>query len=287
MAGPSHESPQQRTTGHSWDGIEEYERATPRWWLYVLWATVVWAVGYWVLMPAWPLVDGYTKGLLGYSQRGVLTEKMNAARTVQARYVARVGELPLTDILADPALQEFALANGRSAFAVNCSQCHGRGAEGAKGYPNLNDDDWLWGGTLDDIFRTIRFGIRSGHPEMRDSQMPAFLKDRLLTAAQVDDVAEYVLSLSDRSTDRAAAERGQAVFTDQCAVCHGPNGAGNRDVGAPNLRDAIWLYGGDKKTVVETISYARRGVMPAWEGRLDLATIKSLAIYVHTLGGGN
>jgi cytochrome c oxidase cbb3-type subunit 3 len=200
--------------------------------------------------------------------------------------VARIAQAPLEAIRTDPELLEFALAAGRSAFAVNCSQCHGQGAQGAPGFPNLNDDDWLWGGSLEEIHRSVRFGVRSGHAEARDSQMPAFLKDQLLEPKQVDDAAEFVLSLSDRATDAAAAARGRAVYAQSCASCHGENGQGNKEFGAPSLADPIWLYGGDKASIVRTISFARRGVMPAWEGRLDPVTLKELAVYVHSLGGG-
>ena len=288
MAQPPAPDPttEQSTTGHEWDGIREYDRPLPRWWLWTFYGCILFAVGYWLLMPSWPLVTGYTKGLLGYSQRNVLAEEMKAADARQSKYLAKIAALPVDRIRTDPELLEFSLAGGRSAFAVNCSQCHGQGADGSKGYPNLNDDDWLWGGTLPAIYQTIRFGARSGNSTGRESQMPAFLKDQILNAQQVSDVAEYVLSLGKRSTDAAAAERGKALFAPNCAACHGPEGKGNPEFGAPNLADAIWLYGGDRQTIVETISFARRGVMPAWEGRLDAATIKELAIYVHSLGGG-
>jgi cytochrome c oxidase cbb3-type subunit 3 len=281
-----HDDKDMPTTGHDWDGIREYDRPTPSWWLWVFWACVLWAVAYWVLMPAWPLVGDYTRGLLGYSQRQVVANDVAKARDAQAKYVERIAAAPLDAIRTDPELLEFALAAGRSAFAVNCSQCHGQGAQGAPGFPNLNDDDWLWGGSLEEIHRTIRFGVRSGHEETHESQMPAFFKDQLLDAKQVDDVAEFVLSLSKRADDATAAARGRAIFAENCASCHGAEGQGNKEVGAPSLADAIWLYGGDKASVVRTISYARRGVMPAWEGRLDPVTIKELAVYVHSLGGG-
>lgn len=274
------------TTGHSWDGIEEYDRPLPKWWLWTFYACIVWAIGYWILMPSFPLVSDYARGLLGYSQREVLMTEMAAARAAQAQYADRIRSLPLEQVRSDPELLEFALAAGRSAFAVNCSQCHGQGAEGSRGYPNLNDDVWLWGGSLSAIHDTVRHGIRSGDPEGRESQMPAFLGDQILTRPQVEDTAEFVLSLSGRATNPAAAERGRALFADNCAACHGEAGLGNPELGAPNLAGAIWLYGGDKATIVETISYARRGAMPAWQGRLDEATVKALAIYVHALGGG-
>jgi len=274
------------TTGHEWDGIRELDTPLPRWWVWVFYATIVWSVAYWVVMPAWPLISDHTRGLLGYSQRATVAGDLAEARSAQAAYVKRIAELPLDAIRRDPELLAFALGGGRSAFAVNCSQCHGAGGVGAKGYANLNDDDWLWGGRLEDIERTIRVGIRSGHPDARANDMPAFQRDGVLDAAKVDDVAEYVLSLSGRATDSAAAGRGRPLFADNCAACHGETGRGNTELGAPNLTDGIWLYGGDKVSVVASIAGSRRGVMPAWEGRLDPVTIKQLAIYVHAFGGG-
>jgi cytochrome c oxidase cbb3-type subunit 3 len=274
------------TTGHDWDGIREFNNPMPRWWLWTFYATVLWAIGYWILMPAWPLASSYTKGMLGYSQRETLKAEMQQAAAAQAQYAAAIARSDLETIRTDPELLSFALAGGRSAFAVNCSQCHGAGAEGAKGYPNLNDDFWLWGGTLPQIHKTIRFGVRSGREQAHDSAMPAFLRDEILTREQVRDVATYVLSLSGGAAGGEAATRGAAIFKDQCAACHGPDGKGKQEFGSPDLTDAIWLYGGDAATVVESISFSRRGVMPAWEGKLDAVTLKQLAVYVHSLGGG-
>lgn len=274
------------TTGHEWDGISEYNRPLPRWWLYIFWATIVWSVGYWVAMPAIPLIHGYTKGILGHSQRKVLAGQMEEVRQARSAFLDRIRAMSLEEIRADPDLLNFAIAGGRSAFAVNCSQCHGRGAAGAPGYPNLNDDAWLWGGTLDSILTTIRFGVRSGHPDARISQMPAFVRDQILTRDQVSQVAAYVLSLSGGKSDPASAAEGRPLFADNCAPCHGASGEGNREFGAPSLKDAIWLYGGDQATVEATIANSRAGVMPAWEGRLAPETLKELAIYVHSLGGG-
>ena len=274
------------TTGHEWDGIRELDTPMPRWWVWTFYATILWAVGYWIAMPAWPLVAGYTRGLIGYSQRAAVAESIAEAKAAQAGNLERIASLDLARIKEDPELFAFAQAGGRSAFAVNCSQCHGAGAAGAKGFPNLNDDDWLWGGKLEEIEHTIRVGIRSGHAEARVNDMPAFVADGVLTSAQAGDVAEYVLSLSGRATAPAAAARGQALFTDNCVACHGEQGRGNRELGAPNLADAIWLYGGEKADIQRTIGMSRRGVMPPWDGRLDDATIKQLAIWVHALGGG-
>ena len=274
------------TTGHEWDGIEEYNNPLPRWWLWVLYATIIWSVAYWIAMPSWPLIREYTRGVLGYSQRLVLEREMTEAQAAQEKFAARIAATPLAEIRQDPALLEFALAGGRSNFAVNCSQCHGSGASGSRGYPNLNDDAWLWGGRLEDIERTILYGVRSDHPDTRVSAMPAFLKDELLTKAQIVDVTEYVLAFSGRNSDQAAAGRGAKIFADECSGCHRPDGKGNTELGAPDLTDSIWLYGGEKETIVQTVAFSRRGVMPAWAPRLDPVIIKQLAIYVHARGGG-
>jgi cytochrome c oxidase cbb3-type subunit 3 len=274
------------TTGHEWDGIKELNKPLPKWWLYVFYATVVWAIGYWLLMPAWPLVASYTKGFLGYSQRETVAEQLEEAKAAKAAFRQQIAASDLAAINANPELLNFALAGGEAAFGDNCAPCHGRGAQGGFGYPNLRDDSWLWGGTIEAIHQTIQHGIRANDPETRNSQMPAFGRTGLLNATQVNDVAEYVLSLSGRADDQAAAERGTKIFADNCAPCHGAEGKGNQNLGAPDLTDELWLYGGDKPTVVETIISARNGVMPAWAGRLDPETIKELAIYVHSLGGG-
>lgn len=274
------------TTGHEWDGIKELNTPLPRWWLWTFYATIIWAIGYWVVMPAWPLVSNYTTGIIGYSSRAVVAERMAEARAAQEQYVARIAEASLETIQGDSELLDFALAGGRSAFAVNCSQCHGQGAAGRPGYPNLNDDAWLWGGTLEAILRTISYGVRSGHDEAHFGPMPGFLRDEILTREQVEDVVEYVLSLSGRSEDAEAAARGAEVFAEQCTACHQEGGTGSTEFGAPNLTDGIWLYGGDKATIMETVMNGRAGVMPAWVDRLSPATIKQLAVYVHSLGGG-
>ena len=274
------------TTGHEWDGIRELNNPLPRWWLYVLYASIVWAVGYWIAMPAWPHFWGYTAGVLGHSDRARVAEKLAAAREAQGAFRDRIAEAELGDILSDSELLGFALAGGRAAFGDNCAPCHGSGAAGAQGYPNLNDDDWIWGGTLEDIHTTLLYGIRAEHEETRINDMPAFLADEILDRDQVNDVTEYVLSLSGTAEDPAAAERGAVLFEEQCAACHGEDGAGLQELGGPNLTDQIWLYGGEKADIIATISYSRAGVMPHWEGRLDPVTIKQLAIYVHSLGGG-
>lgn len=274
------------TTGHEWDGIKELDNPMPRWWLWTFYACILWAVGYWILMPTWPLVSDFTKGTLGYSQRESVNREVKdwqAARAVRAEGLVAAS---LAEIEADPDLLTYALAAGQAAFGDNCAPCHGSGAQGGPGYPNLNDDDWLWGGTLDEIHTTIRYGIRSEHDDTRLSQMPAFLKDGLLTRAEVGAVVEHVLSISGQDHDAAQARAGAIIFADNCASCHGDDGHGDQSMGAPNLTDAVWLFGGDRATITETVANSRNGVMPAWEGRLDPLTIKSLAVYVHTLGGG-
>jgi cytochrome c oxidase cbb3-type subunit 3 len=274
------------TTGHEWDGIKELNKPLPKWWLYTFYATIIWAVGYWVLYPAWPTVNGYTQGILGYSQRAVVTDAVKANREGQSKFREQIASAELENIKSDPQLLRFAMAAGASAFGENCAGCHGRGAQGFVGYPNLNDDDWIWGGTLPAIYQTINFGIRNGHDEARYSEMPAFGRDQLLEPQQIQQVASYVLSLSGKADDPAAAKQGETIFAEQCAACHGENGKGNNELGAPNLTDAIWLYGSDKASVVESIQTGRGGVMPPWAGRLDDVTIKSLAVYVHSRGGG-
>jgi cytochrome c oxidase cbb3-type subunit 3 len=275
------------TTGHEWDGIKELNNPLPRWWLWTFYVTIAWALIYTILFPAWPLLNGATKGLLGFSSRANLARSVDDAHQAQAAYLEKIRQLSLDDIRRDPQLLEFAMAGGKSAFAVNCVQCHGSGAAGGKGYPNLNDDDWLWGGTLADIHQTLEHGIRyDADAQTRQSQMPAFGRDGILDGGQINDTAEYVRSLSGLDHDQKAADRGAKVFAEQCAVCHGADGGGNRSQGAPSLRDPIWLYGGDKATIVETITNARHGVMPAWGAKLDEATIKQLTVYVHSLGGG-
>lgn len=277
------------TTGHVWDGdLKELNKPLPRWWLYVLYATIVWSIGYWIAYPAWPMIDSYSRGMLGYSQRTEVANDVAAGKASQARFVEAIAASPVTEIKTNPDLMEFVLRGGATQFGNNCAPCHGKGAQGFKGYPNLNDDDWLWGGTVENIEQTISYGIRSGNAKAHESAMPRFGVDQVLTNAQISDVASFVLSLSGTQGDAGAIERGNAIFTEQCAACHGPEGKGTIEMGAPNLTDGIWLYGGAKPDVEETVRTGRAGVgvMPAWEGKLDPVTIKMLAIYVHALGGG-
>ncbi|NOT71541.1 MAG: cytochrome-c oxidase, cbb3-type subunit III [Hyphomicrobium sp.] len=275
------------TTGHVWDGdLRELNKPLPKWWLYVLYACIVWSIGYWAVYPAWPTMSDYTKGYWNYSQRAAVTQEVADAKAAQDKYRVALSQTPLADVGKNPELLQFALAGGQATFGENCAACHGRGAQGGVGYPNLNDDDWIWGGQLDNIQQTISYGIRSGHAKTRDSAMPRFGLDGALDAAKIGDVANYVRSLSGLEADKTAAGRGAAVFAENCAVCHGADGKGNQELGAPNLTDGIWLYGNGQENVVTSISTGRGGIMPAWDARLDPVSVKMLAVYVHSLGGG-
>jgi cytochrome c oxidase cbb3-type subunit 3 len=274
------------TTGHEWDGIKELDTPLPRWWLWIFYATIVWSVGYWIAMPAWPLLTDHTRGLLNHSQRGDVMQAMDALRQSRSAMAVKLLDWDPASGAKTPDLLDFALAMGKSAFGDNCATCHGAGAQGAPGYPNLNDDVWLWGGTIADIQKTLTVGIRSTHPQTRSSQMPAYGRDGLLTRAQISDLTQLTLALSGQKADAAAAERAKPLFAEQCAQCHGAEGKGDRAYGGPNLTDAEWLYGGTAAEIETQIVNGRGGVMPSWDGRLDPATIKALAVYVHALGGG-
>jgi cytochrome c oxidase cbb3-type subunit 3 len=275
------------TTGHEWDGIKELNTPLPRWWVITFYATIVWAIGYWIVYPAWPLLWSHTTGIWNYSTRAEVVTELANLEKVRGTKMATLGSAPLAEIEKDPALLALARASGKTVFGDNCAPCHGTGGAGAKGYPNLNDDEWLWGGSLEQIMQTIQFGVRSGHPKTHESAMLAFGKEGVLKKDQIVTVANYVRSLSGLSTRPGYdASAGAKIFADNCASCHGDQGKGNQELGAPDLTDKIWLYGSDEATLVETISNGRSGVMPAWVSRLDPSTIKALTVYVHSLGGG-
>ena len=275
------------TVGHEWDGIEELDTPMPRWWLWTFYATILFSIGYVIAYPAIPGLHQGSQGLLGWSSRSQLDKELKSAAGDRARTVAVLRTMPIEDLPKHPQLMHAAVAGGAAAFKVNCVQCHGAGAAGSNGFPNLNDDDWLWGGDLATIQQTLLHGIRQpGDVETRMSQMPAFGKDGILTPAQIQDVTSYVLSLSGKERASAASGRGAAVFQANCAVCHGADAKGSRQFGAPNLSDAIWLYAGTREAVSAQVTNPRHGVMPAWGARLDPVTIKMLAAYVHSLGGG-
>ena len=276
------------TVGHEWDGIEELNNPLPRWWLLTFYASILFSLAYVIVYPAIPLLNRGTEGLWGWTSRGQLAAQTKVAEGARAATLARLAAAPLSQIAANPALFGAAKAGGKAAFRVNCVQCHGSEAAGGIGYPNLNDDDWLWGGNLDEIHATIVHGIRQpGDDRTRQAQtMPHFGRDGLLTQAEIGDAASYVRVLAGKDGAGPASARGEALFAANCAACHGANGKGNREIGAPNLTDAVWLYGGSRAQIAATITQGPAGVMPAWHARLDPVTIKMLAIYVHSLGGG-
>lgn len=275
------------TTGHEWDGIRELNTPLPRWWVITFYATILWAIGYWIVYPAWPMLWSYSTGIFHYSSRADVAAELANLEKIRGDKMVALGAASLADIEKDPALLALARARGRTVFGDNCAPCHGSGGAGAKGYPNLNDDDWLWGGSLEQIMQTIEFGVRSGHPKAHESAMLAFGKTGILKNAEIVTVADFVRSLSGLPTNAGYdATAGKKIFAENCVSCHGDAGKGNQEMGAPNLTDKIWLYGSDEAIIVETITNGRSGVMPAWAGRLDPSTIKALAVYVHSLGGG-
>jgi cytochrome c oxidase cbb3-type subunit 3 len=275
------------TTGHEWDGIHELNTPLPRWWLWTFYVSIVFAVGYWIVYPAWPLVNKATQGVFGWHARSAVVTDLQQLQQLRGPMMVKLADTPLNKIESDPQLLDFARALGHSVFANNCAPCHGAGGGGAVGYPNLNDDDWLWGGKLADIAQTVTYGARSGNDKGRQGVMPNFGTGGMLKPEQISTVADYVRSLSGLPVEKGAdLAAGKKIFADNCAVCHGPDGKGNREMGSANLTDKIWLYGSSKETIVQTITNGRGGVMPAWTGRLSEPDIKAVAVFVHTLGGG-
>ena len=274
------------TTGHEWDGIRELNTPLPRWWLWTFYLCIAWAVGYWIVYPAWPLLTTSTQGVFGYHTRTAVLEDLNELRLLRGPMMDKLTNAPVADIVNDPQLLNFARAQGRVAFADNCAACHGAGGGGAKGYPKFQTT-WPAGGKLLDIEQTIRHGARSGDDKGRVGNMPAFGRDGILKANEMSAVADYVRSLSALPTEKGAdLALGKKVFADNCALCHGPEGKGNRDMGAANLTDKIWLYGSAKEIIMDGLQNGRGSVMPAWQGRLSDPTIKALTVYVYSFGGG-
>ncbi|GLQ22377.1 Cbb3-type cytochrome c oxidase subunit CcoP [Algimonas ampicilliniresistens] len=276
----------QYTTGHSWDGIEELNTPMPRWWLGIFYASIVFAIGYAVLMPSIPLINSHFEGLLGHSDRGEVAADLVEMRSERAVFADRLSGTGIDDITADPELFRFSMAAGKSAFGDNCATCHGTGGQGFKGYPNLNDDVWIWGGTFEDIRHTLEVGIRAAHDDTRFNIMQGFGQDGFLTRDEINDLADYILAFSGLEVDAEVQQRGQTLFADNCASCHGEDAKGDRSQGAPDLTDADWLYGGERADIQTSIYSGRQGVMPNWNERLDPEIITALAVYVHALGGG-
>ena len=274
------------TTGHEWDGIKELNTPLPRWWLWTFYGTVVFALGYTIAYPAWPLISSATPGVLGFSSRANLDADLAAAKAAQGGVIEKIAATPVAEIVKDDELNRFATAGGKSLFKVYCTQCHGTGAMGGVGYPNLNDDDWLWGGSIDQIYTTLTHGVRhEADADTRFNIMPNFGADGILTTEQIDQVAKQVASLSGVEGGAASPE-GQQLFLDNCAACHGDAGKGNPDLGGPALSDRVWLYTGTLEGIKAQLVKPTHGVMPAWGVRLGDVAVKELAVYVHGLGGG-
>ena len=275
------------STGHSWDGIKAYDNPLPRWWLWSFYATIVWGIGYLIAYPAIPLLNGPTQGLIGTNYRSDVAAEIRRFNDANAPIQAKLVETPLDEIAADPELANYTANAGAAIFRTWCAQCHGSGAGGASGYPTLLDNDWLWGGTLDEIHTTVQHGIRDPRDEdTRLSEMPKFGTDEMLDDDQISQVVNQVLALGGLPHDAALAAEGATVFADNCSACHAEDGTGDRAQGAPNLTDAVWLYGSDPATITRIVHDGPYGVMPAWSGRLSEADIRAVAAYVHGLGGG-
>ena len=271
------------TTGHSWDGIEELNNPLPRWWLYTLYACIVWAIGYTIFYPAWPMISGATAGVLGYSTRAEVAEDIQTHNAKNADLVTQLVAADLNTLSPSSDLHRYAVARGGAVFRAQCSQCHGSGAAGALGYPNLLDNDWLWGGDMENIALTIAHGVRNEtDADARYSAMPAF--DEVLEDAEITAIVDHVISLSDPTI--ASDPVGAELFLDNCSSCHGETAMGDREIGAPNLSDAIWLYGSERTDIEHTVRYARFGIMPAWGQRLSDEDVRAVSVYVHALGGG-
>lgn len=277
------------TTGHEWDGIKELNNPLPSWWVWTFYACIAFAVVWFILFPAIPYGPGATTGLTGNTARERVADEIARAEAANAQINQRIVDADLDTIRGDPDLFTYALTGGEILFGENCAACHGVGGSGQLHYPVLADDAWLWGGSLDAIQQTILYGVRNQDYERdaRFSLMPNFGTDELLTPEEIDQVANHVVTLSGgEPADAELAEPGAAIFAEQCASCHGPDGEGMEALGAPNLTDAIWLYGGEVADIRQQIWDPEHGVMPGWVDRLAPEEIKMVSLYVHSLGGG-
>ncbi len=280
-----------QTTGHEWDGIQEFNNPLPRWWVWIFYVTIIWGVGYSIAYPAWPLVKEATPGLLGFSTRANVQSEIERFEAMNNEVEAQLASADLTTLADNPDVYNYAIQSGRATFATYCSQCHGSGASGAEGYPNLLDNDWLWGGDVEAIAYSIRHGIRNTEDEdnAHFSEMPAF-GDDYLSDEEIHAVVNYVRSLPGTldNVDTAVVDEGAVVFADNCSSCHMEDGTGDQAQGAPNLTDAIWLYGSSAEKVENSVRVGPYGVMPAWgmNENFDDAKINAVAAYVHQLGGG-
>jgi cytochrome c oxidase cbb3-type subunit 3 len=271
------------TTGHEWGGIRELNTPVPRVVYVFLTLAFLFSVGYWVLMPAWPVGNTYTKGLLGVDQRQIVAASLSEAATDRSAWTKKIQSESYEAIQADPHLMQIVREDGHTLFGNNCAACHGHDAKGGPGFPNLTTSSWLWGGKPEDIFNTIRVGINSAHKDTRVSQMPAFGRDQMIQRADVLKVATFVFSLSNpgaKTIDPKTVEAGKAIFAANCVSCHGDDAKGNPEMGAPNLTDKFWIYGGDLESIDTTIWGGRQGHMPTWESRLSELDRRILTLYL-------
>ena len=272
------------TTGHEWNGIKELDAPVPKFFIGWYGLSINAALLLCLLLPAFPLITSFTPGLIGYTERGIVEDQLKEALERQGDWQTRMADLTPDEIAADGDLAAIALAGGQAAFKLNCVACHGEAGQGQRGYPNLTDDIWQWGGELDAIAETLTVGINATHEDTRVGQMLAFGDDGTLEQAQIEEVVGYVRSLSGLDHAAEAAARGAPIFEENCAACHGEAGKGNQELGAPDLTDDDWLYGSAPEDIFATIQHGRAGWMPHWSERLDPQTIKMLAIYVRSLG---
>lgn len=279
----------EKTTGHEWNGIKELDTPVPRGILLFVIVTHVFAVIWWVLMPAFPLGWTYTQGVLGIDQFDSADQAIVETQMSRETWANAIMELPPEEVLADPVLMERVVDTGHQLFGDNCAACHGREAEGGIGYPDLTDNDWIWGdGSVTAIADTLRVGINARHVDTRFAQMPAFGAQQMLSRPDVINVARYVYSLSNPDYSSAdtleSLQAGRETFATNCAGCHGEDATGFPQAGAPNLSDSAWIYGGELADVIASVHGGRVGHMPTWEERLTLTEIQALALYVYTLG---
>jgi cytochrome c oxidase cbb3-type subunit III len=276
------------TTGHEWNGITELLTPVPRVVLFFLALFGLFAVGYWLLMPAFPLGSTYTKGLLGNDQRKIVADQVKAAETERGVWMDKIAAMDFAGIKADPELMRRVHETGRTLFIDNCAACHGVNGTGGPGFPDLTAKAWLWGGEPEKIAETIALGINSTNDDTRVSQMLAFGKGGVLNRQQIADVVAYVQSLSSGAAHPDTANAGQVaagkqVYVGNCTPCHGEDAKGVRDQGAPNLTDAAWINGGTAADIYSSVYSGRQGHMPHWRDRMTPSEIKLLALYVDQL----
>jgi len=272
--------PGENNTGHIWDDdLRELDNPPPRWWMIAFWASIIWWVAYGVLYPMWPTLDGYTKGIMGWTQIKEYQEGVQEVEAVRGKYEEKIAAMSAKDILADEELKAYTIASAKVLFGDNCAACHGGGGQGGPGFPVLADDDWLFGGSIDIIEQTItngRKGVMTAH-------------SKILKPEEIDSLAKAIMEGKPTSDPNFTAKG--------CIACHGPDGKGMAVLGAANLTDAVWRFAEEdqmasiKYTITHGVNDAtdpksREAIMPAFGQRLSKDDIKKLAVYVHQLGGG-